>query len=55
MKIASRPFEHVPQFKYLGTTVTNQNLDQEIHFWGRLLPLSPEHFVFSSAVKRLRN
>jgi hypothetical protein len=26
MKIANRPVENVSQFKYLGTTVTNQNL-----------------------------
>jgi ribosomal protein S2 len=29
MKIADRCFEHVAQFKYLGTTITNQNLIQE--------------------------
>jgi hypothetical protein len=29
MKIANRSFENVSQFKYLGTTVTNQNLVQE--------------------------
>jgi hypothetical protein len=29
MKIANRPFENVSQFKYLGTTVTNQNLIQK--------------------------
>jgi hypothetical protein len=29
MKIANRSFENVPHFRYLGTTVTNQNLIQE--------------------------
>jgi hypothetical protein len=29
MKIANRPFENVPHFKYLGTAVTIQNLIQE--------------------------
>jgi hypothetical protein len=29
IKIANRCFDNVAQFKYLGTTVTNQNLIQE--------------------------
>jgi hypothetical protein len=29
IKISNRPFENVSQFKYLGTTVTNQNSIQE--------------------------
>jgi ribosomal protein S2 len=29
MKIANRCFENVAQFRYLGMTVTNQNLIQE--------------------------
>jgi hypothetical protein len=37
MNITNRSLENVSQFKYLGTTVTNQNLVQEeieeIEFW----------------------
>jgi hypothetical protein len=29
IKVTTRSFENVSQFKYLGTTVTNQNLIQE--------------------------
>jgi hypothetical protein len=29
IKIGNRSFENVSQFKYLGTTITNQNLIQE--------------------------
>jgi hypothetical protein len=29
IKIGDRPFKNVARFKYLGTTVTNQNLIQE--------------------------
>jgi hypothetical protein len=29
IKIANRAFENVPQFRYLGMTVTDQNLIQE--------------------------
>jgi hypothetical protein len=30
IKIADRCFDNVAQFKYLGTTITNQNLGQEV-------------------------
>jgi hypothetical protein len=33
IKIANRSFENVSQFKYLWTTVTNQNLIQEEINW----------------------
>jgi hypothetical protein len=29
IKIANRPFKHISYFKYLGMTVTNQNLIQK--------------------------
>jgi hypothetical protein len=29
VRIANRSFENATQFKYLGTTITNQNLVQE--------------------------
>jgi hypothetical protein len=33
IRIGNRLFENVEQFIYLGTTVTNQNLIQDIEFW----------------------
>jgi hypothetical protein len=42
--MASRLFENMGQFKYLGRTVTNENLIQEE------IKRSPQPFVFSFAV-----
>jgi hypothetical protein len=39
IKIADRTFENVSQFRYLGTTVTNQNFIQE-NIKGELNPSS---------------
>jgi hypothetical protein len=46
INIANRPYENVAWFKYVGTTVRNQNLIQE-EIKRRF---SPEAFVFFSAV-----
>jgi hypothetical protein len=48
IRIADRLFKNVAKFRYVGTTVTNQNLIQE-KFKKRLNSGRPEHFVFSSA------
>jgi hypothetical protein len=57
IKIAKRLFKNVSQFKYLGTTVTNQNLIQEeikrrLNFGNTCY-----HFVqnIPSSVEKLKN
>jgi hypothetical protein len=50
IKIANRSFEGVAKFKYLGTTLTDQNYMQADYIRECLLPLSPESFVFPPAV-----
>jgi hypothetical protein len=55
IKIANRAFEGVAKFRYLGTTLTDQNCMQEevksrLKFGECLLPFSPESFFFSPAV-----
>jgi hypothetical protein len=55
IKIGNRWLENVAQFRYLGTTITNETLIQEeikeeIELRLCLLPFSPEHFALSSVV-----
>jgi hypothetical protein len=52
IKIANRLLEYVSQLKYLGTTVTNQNLIQE-EIKRRLNAGNAS--VFFSAVKKRKN
>jgi hypothetical protein len=50
IKVANRSFENVTQFKYLGTTVTNQNLIQEESKrlnWGDACYHSVQNLLFS--------
>jgi hypothetical protein len=56
IKIGNRCFENFAQFRYLGTTITNQNLVQEETELGQcLLPFGPEPFVLASAVYKHKN
>jgi hypothetical protein len=59
IKIANRSFGNASQFKYLGTTVTNQNLILE-EIKRRLnsvmlATFGPEPSVFSSAARKRKN
>jgi hypothetical protein len=58
IKIANRLFENVSQFKYLGTTVTNHLIQEEIKMRlnsGNACYHSVQNIVFLSAVKKLKN
>jgi hypothetical protein len=57
IKIRKRSFENVSQFKYLGTTVTNQNLIQEemkrrLHSGNACYHSVQKPFVLSPAAKK---
>jgi hypothetical protein len=60
IKMATRLFENISQFKYLGTTITNQNLIQEeikrrLYFGNTCYHLVAEPSVFSSAVEKRKD
>jgi hypothetical protein len=57
IKISNRSFENVSHFRYLGTTVTNQNLIQEEIKKNRIreVLLTIQSRTFSSAVKKRKN
>jgi hypothetical protein len=59
LKIDNRCFENVAQFRYLGTTTTNQNLIQEETKRrlnsGNACYHAVQNLVFSSAVQKLKN
>jgi hypothetical protein len=58
IKIANRSFENVSQFKYLGTTVTNQNLIEDKLIGHSILvmlvTIRSRTSVFSSAVENVK-
>ena len=60
MKVDNSSTERVEEFKYLGTTLTNQNsIQKEIKSGLKLreclLPLCAEHFVFQFAIQKFKD
>ena len=54
VKIDSNSFQGVEEFKYLGTTLTNQNCIQ-IEVRECLLSFGAEAFVFSFVIQKLKD
>jgi hypothetical protein len=54
MKIDNSSFERVEEFKYLGTTLTNQNFVHE-EIKSRFKSFGAESFVFQVAIEKLKD
>ena len=60
MKVDNSSIERVEEFKYLGTTLTNENsiqkeIKEQIEVRECLLPLFAEPFVFQFAIQKFKD